>query len=71
MNDEDSLHDQLSQAYLDYFKASEKWEQKHTVRTYYKVQRTLCSIASLTKLRRAEIRKIHLAESERKGHVRR
>ena len=47
-------HDQLVQAYLEYFKANEKWEQKRTYRTYYAAQQWLREIRRIVKVRLVE-----------------
>jgi len=56
MSDEDSIHDQLVQAYLDYFKANEWWERNESVRAYEAVQRQTKKIKNLAKARNDEIR---------------
>ena len=54
---EDPIHDQLVQAYLDYFKASEWWERNKSVRAYTAVQKQTKRIKNLAKARNDEIRK--------------
>lgn len=56
MNDEDSIHDRLVQAYLDYFKANEWWERNKSVRAYTAVQKQTRLIKNLAKARNDEIR---------------
>lgn len=56
MSEEDSIHDQLVQAYLDYFKASEWWERNESVRAYNAVQKQTKKIKNLAKARNDEIR---------------
>jgi len=48
---EDDLHDKITKAYLEYFKANEWWETRRSVRAYYKVQQCLKEIRRLTKQR--------------------
>lgn len=45
----DDIQDQLVQAYLNYFKANEKWETRRSYRTYYESQRYLRQIRTLAK----------------------
>lgn len=56
MNDDDSIHNQLVQAYLDYFKANEWWERNESVRAYNAVQQQIKKIKFLAKARNDEIR---------------
>lgn len=53
MNDN---HEELVQAYLRYFKASEWWERNHSVRAYAAVQKELRAIMKIAKKRNTEIR---------------
>lgn len=46
---EDDTHDQLTQAYLEYFKAYEWWETKRSVRAYYATQKQLKRIKKLAR----------------------
>ena len=45
----DDTHDQLVQAYLEYFKANEKFEQRNSVRTHRYVRKCLRDIRALAK----------------------
>lgn len=56
MSEKDSIHDQLVQAYLDYFKANEWWERNESVRAYNSVQQQTKKIKKLAKARNDEIR---------------
>lgn len=56
---EDDTHDLLVQAYLEYFKAHEAWEQKQSVRKYYAVQKSIRLIRQLAKQRGDEIKYQH------------
>jgi len=56
MSDEQDLHEQLVRAYLDYFKANEWWERKHSVRAYAAVQQCTRKIKDIAKQRNLEIR---------------
>jgi hypothetical protein len=51
---DNDTHDQLVQAYLEYFKANEKWEQKRTYRTYYAAQQWLREIRRIVNVRLVE-----------------
>jgi hypothetical protein len=53
---EESTHDQLVQAYLDYFKANEWWERSYSVRAYSAVQKQTRLIKALAKERNDQIR---------------
>jgi len=50
----DDTHDQLVKAYLEYFKANEKWEIRRSMRTYYATQRWLREIQKLSKAKQKE-----------------
>ena len=52
---EDDKHDLLVKAYLDYFTANEKFEQRNSVRTDRAVRKCLREIRSLAKERADEI----------------
>lgn len=65
--DEDDLHQQMIQAYLDYFKAVEKWHTKNTHRGYYDVQRYLRKIRKVAYDRNQEIKKEYQAFSKGGG----
>jgi hypothetical protein len=52
---DDDIHDKLTQAYLEYFKASEKFEARNSVRTHREVRRWLRIIRDLSKARMDEI----------------
>ena len=52
---DDDIHDQLTQAYLEYFKANEKFEARNSVRTHREVRRWLRIIRDLAKQRSDEI----------------
>jgi hypothetical protein len=56
MND---THDQLTQAYLKYFKANEAFEKRNSVRTHKASRRWLREIRRLAKLRMDEIHEKH------------
>ena len=45
----DDIQDQLVKAYLEYFKANDKWEKNLSYRTYYATQRWLREIRRLAK----------------------
>ena len=52
---ESDVHDQLVQAYLEYFKANEKFERQNSVRTHRYVRKCLRDIRQLAKDRADEI----------------
>jgi len=45
---EDDTHDKLTKAYIEYFKHNEKWQRRHSVRTYYATQKKLQEIKALS-----------------------
>ena len=47
-------HDELVKAYLEYYKANEKWERSRSYRTYYATQRWLRKIRRLAKAKGEE-----------------
>lgn len=56
---QDDAHDLLVKAYLDYFKANEKFERQNSVRTHRAVRKCLRDIRALAKERSEEIHEIH------------
>jgi hypothetical protein len=60
----DDTHDQLVQAYLEYFKANEKFEQRNSVRTHRYVRKCLRDIRALAKERADEIHNKHQTTRE-------
>ena len=56
---EDDAHDLLVKAYLDYFKANEKFEARNSVRTHRAVRKCLRDIRALAKERADEIHVHH------------
>lgn len=52
---EDDVHDQLTKAYLEYFKANEAYEARKSHRTHASSRRWLRRIRELAKLRMDEI----------------
>ena len=56
---EDDKHDLLVKAYLDYFTANEKFEQRNSVRTHRAVRKCLREIRTLAKERADEIQIHH------------
>jgi len=57
---EDDAHDLLVKAYLDYFKANEKFERQNSVRTHRTVRKCLRDIRTLAKERADEIHEKHV-----------
>ena len=66
---EDDIHDQLTKAYLEYFKANEAFESRLSHRTHAASRKWLREIRRLAKLRQEEIHKTYLIkkEAEKKG----
>ena len=56
---QDDAHDLLVKAYLDYFKANEKFARQNSVRTHRAVRKCLRDIRALAKERSEEIHEIH------------
>jgi hypothetical protein len=52
-------HDKLVEAYLNYFKANEKFEARNSVRTHKESRRWLREIRSLAYIRMEEIHRHH------------
>ncbi len=61
MND---VHDELVKAYLEYFKANDKFELRNSVRTHREVRRWLRTIRSLAYDRMEEIHVKHNTKKE-------
>jgi hypothetical protein len=61
---EDDIHDQLTKAYLEYFKENEKFETRLSSRPYIASRRWLREIRKLAKLRQEEIYKTYAAKKE-------
>ena len=59
MIEEDDAHDLLVKAYLEYFKANEKFEKRNSVRTHRAVRKCLREIRTLAKDRADEIHDKH------------
>ena len=68
MTDKD-IHDQLAEAYLEYFKASEVWEQQDSVRKYYVIRQKLKKLQVLVKKRQKEVRRVHLDNQAKKREI--
>ena len=56
---EDDTHDKLTKAYIEYYKANEKFERNNSVRTHKEVRRILRQIRILAKDRMEEIHTHH------------
>ena len=56
---ENDIHDKLVEAYLEYFKANEKFELRNSVRTHRYVRKCLRDIRALAKQRMEEIHDFH------------
>ena len=55
-------HDKLVEAYLEYFKANEKFEVRNSERTHRATRRWLRTIRELAHTRMGEVHKKHLAK---------
>ena len=66
---EDDTHDQLTKAYMEYFKANEAYESRKSHRTHAASRRWLRKIRELAYERMAEIHDDYNAkkEAEKKG----
>jgi hypothetical protein len=56
---QDDTQDKLGKAYLEYFRANEKFEQRNSVRTHRYVRKCLRDIRELAKMRMDEIHYKH------------
>jgi hypothetical protein len=61
---DDDIHDQLTKAYLEYFKASENFESRLSHRTHVASRKWLREIRKLAKIRQEEI---HVAYAAKKA----
>ena len=66
MTDSEETHDQLVQAYLEYFRANEQFERRNSVRTHRYVRKCLRDIRSLAKERMEEVHNKYLTKKEAK-----
>ena len=64
----EDTQDKLVQAYLEYFKASEKWERNRSYRTYYATQRWLREIRRLVRLRLIENKDYFYTHVDTRSH---
>ena len=62
---EDDIHDKLTKAYLEYYKANEKFEARNSVRTHRETRRCLREIRTLAKLRMDEIHEKHNSKRDK------
>ena len=61
---EDDTHDLLTKAYMEYFKANEKFEARNSVRTHRESRRWLREIRTLAKNRMDEIHEKHQTKND-------
>jgi len=59
---EKDTHDKLVEAYLEYFKANEKFEARNSERTHRATRKWLRTIRSLAYDRMGEVHEKHLAK---------
>ena len=64
MADNNDTHDDLAQAYLEYFRANELFERRNSVRTHRYVRKCLRDIRSLAKERMDEVHGKYLTKKE-------
>ena len=66
---DDDIHDQLTKAYLEYFKANEAFVSRKSHRTHLSSRRWLREIRALAKIRMEEIHETYQTkkEAEKKG----
>ena len=60
----DDTHDQLTKAYLEYFKANEAFEKRRSHRTHASSRRGLRKIRELAKDRMEEIHETYTAKKD-------
>lgn len=60
----DDTHDLLTKAYMQYFKANEKFEARNSVRTHREARKWLREIRTLAKMRMDEIHHKHNSKKE-------
>ena len=60
----DDIHDQLTKAYMEYFKQNEKFEARNSVRTHAAARRWLREIRRLARLRSIEIYEKHKTKKD-------
>ena len=63
---ENDLHDKLTIAYLEYFKACDKFNKAYSVRTYYSTRKWLREIQKLAKLRWKEVQDTYADKKQTK-----
>ena len=63
---EDDIHDLLTKAYMNYFKANEKFERNNSVRTHREARKWLREIRTLAKKRMDEIHTRHTTTRQTK-----
>ena len=63
---DDDIHDQLTKAYMEYFKENDKFEARNSVRTHTASRKCLREIRRLAKLRMEEIREKHVTTRKTK-----
>ena len=61
---DDDIHDQLTKAYLEYFKANEAYESRKSHRTHLASRRWLRKIRELAKMRMDEIHEEYQTKKE-------
>jgi|SaaInl85LU_5_DNA_1037374.scaffolds.fasta_scaffold137007_2 hypothetical protein len=59
------IHDELVQAYLDYFTINEEWSRRPSVRRYYAIRKQIKKIMILGKERHTEVRQEYLDSKEK------
>lgn len=66
---EDDIHDLLTKAYMNYFKANEKFERNNSIRTHREARKWLREIRTLAKKRMDEIHIKHTTTRQTKTDI--
>ena len=67
MSIQDDTHDKLTKAYLEYYKANERFEKNGGVRTMQESRKWLREIRSQAKIRMDEIKKAYDSKKDPKA----
>jgi len=64
--DDDDTHDKLMTAVIEYAKATEDWDKRHSLRTYESTSKLIRKIRKLAEQRQKELRQERNIEFEKK-----
>jgi len=67
MSIQDDTHDKLTKAYLEYFKANERFEKNRGVRTMQETRKWLREIRTLAKIRMEEVKNTYDSKKDTKA----